>query len=77
MIPLAPAEGIAATIRQYGVDYVLVDRLNQAAIRRDALAPLYDGREALGFAKVQEFRNERGERYATLYAVPAAMRGGP
>ena len=77
MIPLAPAEGIAATIGRYGVDYLLVDRLNQTAIRREALGPLYEGREALGFTKVQEFRNERGERYATLYAVPAAMRGGP
>jgi hypothetical protein len=77
MIPLAPAEGIVETIERYGVHYLLVDRLNQTAIRREALGPLYDGREALGFTKVQEFRNERGERYATLYAVPAAMRGGP
>jgi hypothetical protein len=77
MIPLAPIDGIAATIQRYGVDYLLVGNPNQTAIRREALAPLYEGRETLGFTRVQEFRNERGERYATLYAVPAAMRGGP
>jgi 4-amino-4-deoxy-L-arabinose transferase-like glycosyltransferase len=77
MIPLAPLEGIEATIRRYGVDYLLVDRFGQAAIRRAALQPLYEGREAFGFVAVQEFRNQQGVRYATLYRVPERLREAP
>lgn len=75
MIPLAPADGIAATIRQYGVDYLVINRLEAASRRREALAPLYDGRETLGFTRVLDFTNPQGQPYATIYRVPPAMRG--
>jgi hypothetical protein len=75
MIPLAPADAILATLRQYGVDYVVINRLEPAARRRTALAPLYDGREALGFTRVMDFTNPQGQPYATIYRVPASVAG--
>jgi F420-dependent methylenetetrahydromethanopterin dehydrogenase len=76
MIPLAPAEGIEATIRRYGVGYLLVNRLEPAGRRREAIGPLYEGREASGFVKVREFSNEQGVAYAALYRVPERLRRG-
>ena len=43
----------------------------------EALAPLYDGREALGFTKLQEFRNDRGTLNAVVYRLPDRPTGGP
>jgi 4-amino-4-deoxy-L-arabinose transferase-like glycosyltransferase len=70
MIPLAPAEEILAVARRYGVGYLVADRPNDASIRRPALAPLYAGRETLGFAKLKEFRNDRGDLFAVVYRLP-------
>lgn len=77
MIPLAPLEGILEIGRSYGVDYLLLDRIRDQRVRREALAPLYEGREMPGFSKVQEFRNSRNEVYAIIYRVADSGRRGP
>jgi hypothetical protein len=54
MIPLGTADEILATMRRYNVTH-LVLRVNEPRDqRREALAPLYEGREAFGMTKVFE-----------------------
>jgi hypothetical protein len=77
MIPLAPAEDIFATMREYGVTHLLIEGLNKRATRREALAPLYQGQEAFGLTKIKAFTNDRGEPYAYLYAVPPNIGARP
>ena len=73
MIPLARREEIFATMRRYGVDYLLLTHPDDRRIRREELQPLYDGREAYGMVKVYETPT----RNYIVYRVPADIVGEP
>jgi hypothetical protein len=77
MVPAGSLEDILTVARRYRVSYLQLDHLTDRNYRREAIAPLYEGREALGFTKVQEFRNPRGVLYGVVYRLPMPERGGP
>lgn len=52
MIPYDSLDAILAVAQRYQVTYLQLDHLDRKDLRRPALAPLYDGREAFGFRKV-------------------------
>lgn len=69
MIPYDDVPTIGAVAARYGVTYLQLDHLDD--VERLALAPLYAGREAFGFRKVYELKDDEGTTIVLVYRFPA------